>query len=112
MRVNNRLRRTIDAALGGMTLLASDPAKRFEAAQAVFKSRDASVLKVLESAIDKETDTSIKRAMQQARAAIVLHMADASEAAKIEAVAVIRRTGRPGRAQSAAAACRAMRRRR
>jgi urea transport system permease protein len=93
VRINNRLRRSIDAALGGMTLLASDPARRFEAAQAVFKSRDASVLKVLESAIDKETDARIKRAMQQARAAIVLHMADASEAAKIEAIAAIRQRG-------------------
>jgi urea transport system permease protein len=93
VRINNRLRRSIDAALGGMTLLASDPAKRFEAAQAVFKSRDASVLKVLESAIDKETDTTIKRAMQQARAAIVLHTADASEAAKIEAITAIRHRG-------------------
>ena len=31
----------IDAALGGLTLMSPDPASGFEAAQAVFKSRDA-----------------------------------------------------------------------
>ena len=41
VRLNNRLRRSVEAALGGLTLLAADPAKRYEAAQAVFKSRDA-----------------------------------------------------------------------
>ena len=38
VRINNRLRRSIDAALGGLTLLAPDPGRRFEAANAVFKS--------------------------------------------------------------------------
>src|SRR5262249_18293954 len=39
VRLNNRLRRIIEATLGGLTLLAPDPAKRLEAAQAVFKSK-------------------------------------------------------------------------
>jgi len=47
VRINNRLRGAIDAALGALTLLASDPAARFEAAQAVFKSRDESALPAL-----------------------------------------------------------------
>jgi urea transport system permease protein len=93
VRINNRLRRSIEAALGGMTLLAPDPGTRFEAAQAVFKSRDASVLKVLETAIEKETDARVKRALSQARAAIVLHQAESSEAAKVEAIGVIRQRG-------------------
>ncbi len=41
VRINNRLRGAIDAALGGLTLLASDPSARYDAAQAVFKSRQA-----------------------------------------------------------------------
>src|SRR5262249_25388732 len=40
VRVNNRIRRSIEAALGGLTLLSPDPARRLEAAKAVFKSRD------------------------------------------------------------------------
>src|SRR5262249_52429614 len=77
VRINNRLRRAIDAALGGLTLLASDPGKRFEAAQAVFKSRDAALLKTLDAGIAKETDARVKRALMEARAAVVLYAANA-----------------------------------
>src|SRR5438874_4113591 len=41
VRLNNRLRRSVEAALGGLTLMSAYPAKRYEAAQSVFKSRDA-----------------------------------------------------------------------
>ena len=84
--INNRLRGAIDAALGGLTLLSADPAKRFDAAEAVFKSRQASVLPTLESALAKEQDSRVKRAMLQARAAIVPAPADASAADKLAAV--------------------------
>ncbi len=90
VRVNNRLRRTIDAALGGLTLLAPDPAKRLEAAQAVFKSREESVLPTLEAALAKETDARVKRALIVARAAIILNQADAKDQDKIDAIAVMR----------------------
>ena len=40
VRVNNRLRGVIDAAVGGLTLMAPDPNRRYDAAQAVFKSRE------------------------------------------------------------------------
>ena len=93
VRVNNRVRRAIDAALGGLTLLATDPAKRREAAQAVFKSREASVLTVLESALAKEIDAGVKRALQEARAAVILNLADAKEADKLDAVGIIRARG-------------------
>ena len=73
MRLNNRLRRAVEAALGGLTLLSPDPAKRFEAAQAVFKSRDASALPTLDAALAKETDARVKRALIEARAAVILY---------------------------------------
>jgi len=38
VRLNNRLRRTVEAALGALTLLSPDSAKRLAAAQSVFKS--------------------------------------------------------------------------
>jgi urea transport system permease protein len=44
VRLNNRLRRGVEAALGGLTLLSPDPAKRIQAAQSVFKSHDAAFL--------------------------------------------------------------------
>ena len=72
VRINNRLRGAIDAALGGLTLLAGDPGTRFEAAQAVFKSRAANALPTLETALAKEQDPRVKRALAEARAAVIL----------------------------------------
>ena len=57
VRINNRLRGAIEAALGGLTLLASDASVRLDAAQAVFKSRQVSVLPTIETALAKEQDT-------------------------------------------------------
>ena len=93
VRLNNRLRGTIDAALGALTLMSPDPAKRLDAAEAVFKSRDQSALPTLESAIEKEQDARIKRVLMQARAAIILTSDDAKDEDKLAAVAVIQQRG-------------------
>jgi urea transport system permease protein len=91
--INNRVRRAIDAAIGGLTLSSPDPAKRYEAAQAVFKSRETNVLPAIEAALAKETNPRIKRALGEARAAIILDADDADEADKLAAVAVIEARG-------------------
>ncbi len=90
VRLNNRLRGAIDAALGGLTLLASNPAARYDAAQAVFKSRAAGALPTLETALAKEQDPRIKRALLEARAAVILSDDKASDEDKLGAVDVIR----------------------
>ncbi|MFL5047461.1 MAG: urea ABC transporter permease subunit UrtB [Xanthobacteraceae bacterium] len=93
VRVNNRIRRAIEAALGSLTLLAPDPQRRFEAAQAVFRSRDATALAALDAALAKETEAWLKKALSEARAAVVLTQADAQEADKLNAVATLRARG-------------------
>jgi len=93
VRINNRLRGVIDAALGDLTLLSHDPAKRRDAAEAVFKSRDANALPRLENAIEKEQEPRIKQSLLQARAAIVLSSDDAKDADKLAAIAVIQQRG-------------------
>jgi urea transport system permease protein len=90
VRLINRLRRAIDAALGGLTLLAPDPKQRFDAAQAVFHSRDANALPALDAALAKETDPRVKKAFLEARAAVVIMQSTASEADKLLAIATIR----------------------
>jgi urea transport system permease protein len=90
VRVNNRVRGAVDAALGGLTLLAKNPGARYEAAQAVYKSRKASVLATLDSALAKEQDASVRRAMTEARAAIILSGDKGSDEEKLAAVDVIR----------------------
>src|SRR5919197_1840017 len=93
VRLNNRLRRIVEAALGGLTLMAPDAGKRFEAAQAVLKSKDANALGALNQAISRETDAGVKQALVEARAAVVLYLDGASDADKIDAIAVIRQRG-------------------
>jgi urea transport system permease protein len=93
VRLNNRLRRIVEAALGGLTLMAPDPGKRFEAAQAVLKSKDANALSALDQAIAKESDAQVKQALTEARAAVVLYLDNAPDADKIDAIAVIRQRG-------------------
>lgn len=72
IRINNSLRRAISASLGALTLMSPDAGVRRSAADAVFKSRDASALETLNAAIAKEQDNGVRAAMEQARAAILL----------------------------------------
>ena len=48
VRINNRLRGTIEAAVGSLTLMSPDPRVRREAADSLFKRRDATALPALE----------------------------------------------------------------
>src|SRR5918993_3345331 len=93
VRLNNRLRRAVEAALGGLTLLSPNPGKRWEAAQAVLRSKDSNALPALETAIGKETDPALKRLLNQARAAVILYSAEGTAAQKLEAISVIRARG-------------------
>ena len=91
--INNRLRGAIAAALGQLTLLSNDPQKRYEAAQAVFKSRAAGALPTLETAIAKEADSRTKVELELARAAILLNMPGTSDADKLAAIAIVGNRG-------------------
>jgi urea transport system permease protein len=93
VRLNNRVRRAIQAALGSLTLLAPDPQKRLAAAAAVFRSRDAGALDGVAEALGKETDPEVKRALEQARAAIIFVKADAAPADRMAAVATLASRG-------------------
>ena len=93
VRLNNRLRRTVEAALGGLTLLSPDPVKRVAAAQSVFKTHDETMLPVVDGALQKETNKAAKLAFTEARAAILLFKPDATDAEKLEAIATIKARG-------------------
>jgi len=89
VRVNNRLRGTIEAALGALTLVSPDAGKRLAAAESVFKSKDEKLLPALDAALAKEQNARVKKALSEARAAIILAKAGASLTSKAEAVAVL-----------------------
>ena len=93
VRLNNAVRRAVQAALGGLGLLNPDAAKRTAAAEAVFKSRDAGLLPVVEAAIGKETDPRALAALRQAQAAILIAKPDAQPLDRVAAVEVLRERG-------------------
>jgi urea transport system permease protein len=93
VRVNNRLRGVIEAAVGSLTLMSPDARVRREAAESLFKRPDPAALGPLDAAIAAEKDAGVKAAFTAARAAVVLAAADAPKAQKIEAIAVVRERG-------------------
>jgi urea transport system permease protein len=78
VKVNNGLRRVLRTAIGQMTLLSEDSGVRLFAAQSILRDADPAQIELLDSAISAETDASIRRVMEQARAAIILKTPDAS----------------------------------
>jgi urea transport system permease protein len=93
VRLNNKLRRVVEAALGGLTLLSPDPLKRIQAAQSVFKTHDEAMLPVVDGALAKETNKAAKLAFTEARAAILLYKQDATDVEKLEAIATVKARG-------------------
>ncbi|HRF07331.1 MAG TPA: urea ABC transporter permease subunit UrtB [Xanthobacteraceae bacterium] len=89
VRQNNRIRTTIDTALGTLRLMSPDPQKRLAAANAVFKSRDASSLKLVDEALAKETDARVRKVLSEARAAILIVAPNTAEADRIAAIRLI-----------------------
>ncbi|WP_173949581.1 urea ABC transporter permease subunit UrtB [Microvirga sp. R24] len=93
VRVNNRVRRAVEAAFGSMTLLSPDAGIRLDAARAVFRSRDGAALPTLETAIAQESDAAVKGALESARAAVLLAKPDASSSEMLAAIDTLRARG-------------------
>ncbi len=89
VRLNNRIRTMLDAALGTLRLMSPDPQRRLAAANAVFKSRDASALKLLDEALAKETDARVKKVLAAARAAVLIAAPGTPESDRIAAIQLI-----------------------
>ncbi len=93
VRLNNGVRSKLASAGGSLDLLSPDPAKRLDAARAVFASHAATALPGLDTALAKETDPTVKAALDQARAAVLAAKPDASAADKLAAVATLKARG-------------------
>jgi len=93
VRINNNIRRSIEAALGSLRLFSPDPSIRLQAAEAVFKSRNPATLPALERAIGMERDARVKRVMAQARAAAILSASVGTEADRLTAISVVAARG-------------------
>lgn len=93
VRLNNSVRGAIDAAMGSLQLFDKNASVRLKAAEAVFTSHDPAAIPALDRALANETDVSVKRRMEQARAAAVLSDPDAAQNTRMAAVTVLRARG-------------------
>ena len=93
VRLNNAVRRSLDAARGALTLMSPDPLRRRSAADSVFKSRDASALPLLEAALERETIVSTRKVLEEARAAILASDSGAAEVNRLESIETLKNRG-------------------
>jgi len=97
IKVNNRLRRAVRDALGGLQLRSKKAEDRMAAAESVFKSKDPNAIPLLDKALAQEADDAVKKVMREARATAVL-ASGLDEAAKLDAIRILtERSGRDSR---------------
>lgn len=94
IRVNNRIRGAIKAALGTLELRAKDPARRLSAAAEVFRRNDTDALPALTKLIKTESDATVRQAFVETRAALVLAATKSSKPDKLAAIATLKERGR------------------
>ena len=93
VRLNNSVRGAMQAAQGALSLMSPDPAKRLSAAESVFKSRDPVSLPLVQTALAAEKDPKIRRAFEQAGAAVIATDKSQDEIKRLEALDIIKERG-------------------
>jgi len=63
VRVNNGVRRALDAAMGALGVGAADPQRRVRSARELFNNPNASALPIVDAQLAKETDAGAKAAL-------------------------------------------------
>jgi urea transport system permease protein len=71
VRINNGVRRALEAAKGALGVSNGDPRRRIEAAHDLYDNPNPKSLAVVDAQLAKETDAAAKTALEQARAAIL-----------------------------------------
>ncbi len=93
VRINNRVRGAVNAAVGTLRLRSPDASARLAAAQAVFSARDASALPVLERLLQDEIDPAVRKLFEEAMAAIVLASGRGDAQGLLNAVEILGQRG-------------------
>jgi urea transport system permease protein len=93
VRVNNAVREALQAAQGGFGLMGPDPVKRLQSAESIFRTRDAANLARVDAALAAEKDARVKKALSDARAAIIASDPSAPEAERLAAIDTLRARG-------------------
>ncbi|AJY44509.1 urea ABC transporter permease [Martelella endophytica] len=78
--VNNNLRRAIDGAIAGLTLMSDNRNVRLSAARAMMSAPSEDNLALIEQALETEEDGEVSSALEQARAVSILNSGRSIEA--------------------------------
>jgi urea transport system permease protein len=87
---NNRLRKALRGALGGLTLVSKDSTKRIAAADAVFRAPKANQIPPLIKAVDQETVPEVKLLLDRALASAQLAFGKTPEE-RVAAIGILAR---------------------
>ena len=93
VRVNNGVRRALDAAMGALGAGAADPLLRIRAAHELFNNPNPTALPIIDAQLARETDAEAKAALEEARAAILAATPEASNADALRAIAALAARG-------------------
>jgi urea transport system permease protein len=92
VKVNNRIRRALEAASGSLILASPDPKKRIQGADSIFKTRDAKQLALVERSLSTETNPQVRKSLESARAAILAFDPAAPEKSRLDAIDTLKST--------------------
>ena len=87
VRLNNGVRRAIEAAMGALQRRLGRSAQRIQAAHDLFNNPNPKALAVVDAQLGRETDAAAKAALEQARAAIVAATPDSAKPDVLRAIA-------------------------
>ena len=93
VRLNNGVRRTIEAAMGALGVSNPDPQSRIRAAREIYNNPNPKTLPVLDAQLARESDPAVKTALEQARAALVAASSDVSNADALRAINTLAERG-------------------
>ncbi len=93
--LNNRLRGMLRGAIGSLSLLSTDADRRAEAADAVFKTRDAQMIPLIEKALARESVASVRQRLERALAGVQIAAREVTIEQRIAAAGTLARFGDP-----------------
>jgi urea transport system permease protein len=93
VRVNNRVRGAVQAALGTFNLVHPEARRRLDAAQALFKSPESKNIALLRKSLEAEADPAVRTAKEKALAASRLVSDDEDE--RLAGIAFLKTVGDP-----------------
>lgn len=94
VRVNNLIRREVRTAIGALTLMSPNPARRLAAAEGMFSNATADTIPIIDEALAEEDDPAVQKVMEEVRAVAILRSDPSPEDLAAAVDTIVERGGR------------------